>query len=58
MIPVGMAAWVAGIISIIQLTRHRQRGLWMALVGSGLGAAGMVLMFFLVRLIVILSNSF
>jgi hypothetical protein len=53
-----MAALVTGIISIIQLTRHRQRGLWMALVGSGLGAAGMVLMFFLVRLIVILSNGF
>ena len=58
MIPVGMAALTAGIFSIIQLTRHRQRGLWMAMVGSGLGAAGMVLMFFLVRLIVILSNGF
>jgi hypothetical protein len=58
MIPVGMAALVTGIVSIVQLTRRRQRGLWMALLGSGLGAAGMVLMFFLVRLIVILSNGF
>ncbi len=58
MIPVGLAAFVTGIISIVQLTRHHQKGLWMALTGSILGAAGMVTMFFLVRLIVILSNSF
>ncbi len=58
MIPVGLAALVTGIISIVQLNRRRQRGLWMALTGSILGAAGMGAMFFLVRLIVILSNSF
>jgi hypothetical protein len=58
MIPVGLAAFITGLISIIQFTRRRQRGLWMALIGSGLGVTGMVLMFFLVRLIVILSNGF
>jgi hypothetical protein len=58
MIPVGMAALVTGVVSIVQLRKRRQKGLWMALVGSGLGGAGMVSMFFLVRLIVILSNGF
>jgi hypothetical protein len=58
MIPVGMTALVTGIVSIVQLTQRHQRGLWFALAGSIMGAAGMVLMFFLVRLIVILSNGF
>lgn len=58
MIPVGLAALITGIMAIVQLTRKHQKGLWMALVGGGVGTAGMILMFFLVRLIVILSNSF
>ena len=58
MIPVGIAALATGIISIVQLNRHHQRGLWMALAGSGLGTAGIVLMFFLIRLIVLLANGF
>jgi hypothetical protein len=58
MIPVGLAALITGTISIVQMTKLRQKGFWMALLGAGLGAAGMVLMFLLVRLIVILSNGF
>jgi hypothetical protein len=58
MIPLGLAALVTGILSMIQIAKNQQRGLWMAWVGSVLGATGMILMFLLVRLLVILAHSF
>ncbi|NTV37711.1 MAG: DUF2177 family protein, partial [Anaerolineales bacterium] len=45
MIPLGLAALVTGILSIIQTAKHHQRGLWMAWVGSVMGATGMILMY-------------
>ncbi len=58
MIPLGLVGLVSGVMALVQIKKNHARGLWLAIIGMIVNAAGAVYMFLVVRLLVILSRSF
>ncbi len=58
MIPLGLVGLVSGGLALVQIKKDHTRGLWLAIIGMIINAAGAVYMFLVVRLLIILSRSF